>query len=340
MFGFFNFNILYPAEKFLTAVLKILKFNPSSYNIDELVNQMNEKEQCEILNASLDIEQLNEKLKLEKFYLGNILIKKSIFVFKKTYLTDKTILSFEDLEIDIMNKKLNEKNEQNIEGAIKRKESEKSGNALLDNIINMVIQNLEVNFKNIKIRFFDKENKNIEYTFFIKNIDYKEAKNILKPIQPNEKAKYLFIHNKALYLKGILFKEKYDNNDEIFFSDKEEDNEKRNKFILNNNNLLYIKNTIELDMIHDNTNNILTIGNNNDLSSDFYIENIFNSQQLNSLYHYFIPKKEDKNIKDENNDKNTNDINNDNINDSNNNDANNDDNKNDINFFTFIYRIK
>ena len=190
MFGFFNFNILYPAEKFLTAVLKILKFNPSTYKLDELVNQMNEKEQCEILNASLDIDQINEKLKLNNFYLGNVLIKKTIFVFKKTYLTDKTILSFEDLEIDIMNKKLNEKNEQNIEGGIKRKESEKSGGGLLDNIINMVVHNLEVNFKNIKIRFFDKENKNIEYTLFIKNIEYKEAKNILKPIQPNEKVKY------------------------------------------------------------------------------------------------------------------------------------------------------
>ena len=307
MFGFFNFNILYPAEKFLTSVLKMLKFNPSTYNIGELVDQMNEKEQCELLNGSLDVNALNEKLKLKNFYIGKALIKKSTFVFKKTYMTDKTILSFEDIEIDIMNKIKNEQGEGEAE-VNQIKSEEKSGGGLLDNLINMVIHNLEINFKNIKIRFFDKENKNIEYSFFIKSVEFKEAKNI-QPIQSNEKIKYLFIHNKALYIAGILFKEKYDNNDEIFFSDKEEDDEKKNLFISNNNNLLYIKNKIEIDMFHDKDNFILTIGNNNDLSSDFYIENIFTIQQLNSLYNYFMPKKEDKIINNENNN-NINDVNN------------------------------
>ena len=78
MFGFFSnmSNMLYPAKKFLTAVLGILKYNESTYDIDELTDQMNEKEQCELLNGSLDINELNQILKLKNFSLNKILIEK------------------------------------------------------------------------------------------------------------------------------------------------------------------------------------------------------------------------------------------------------------------------
>ena len=291
MFGFFSnmSNMLYPAKKFLTAVLGILKYNESTYDIDELTDQMNEKEQCELLNGSLDINELNQILKLKNFSLNKILIEKSIFVFKRNYMVnEKTILSFENIIIDIF-KTINKDND--IE--IKDEENKKSEGGFLETIINMVIQNLEVNFKNIKIRFFDEKNENVEYSFFIKNIEYKDAQNV-EPIPKNDKAKYLFIHNKALYIDGILLKEKYEENDDIFFSNDDEDNkENKNKIILKYNNLFYIKNKIEIDIFHDKDNNILTLGNNNNF--DFYIENIFNIEQLSSLYSYFIPQN-DNNI--------------------------------------------
>ena len=210
---------------------------------------------------------LEAEAALKNFYIGDFLIKKTVFVFKRNYMGEKTILSFEDITIDIKYKNVVEENEENKDN--KGEEKSKSEGGLLDNIINIVIHNVEVKFKNIKIRFFDKENKNVEYAFFINNLEFKDSQNILQSIQPSEKIKYLFLHNKAVYIEGILFKEKYDEKDDIFFSAKEEDNETKNKFILNNNNLVYIKNKIEIDLYHDKDNNILNIGNNN--VSDFYI---------------------------------------------------------------------
>jgi len=103
MFGSF-LNLLYPSNKFITSVLKILKYDPSTYNTDELTAQMNEKEQCKLLNSSIDINELNKSIKLNTFFVGKCNIKKTTFVFKRNYMTEKTILSFEDINIDIMNK--------------------------------------------------------------------------------------------------------------------------------------------------------------------------------------------------------------------------------------------
>ena len=287
MFGFFS-NMLYPANKFLTAVLGLLKYDESTYDIDELTDQMNDKEECELLDATLNVDELNKKLKLKNFLLNKIVIKKSIFVFKRNYMSgEKTILSFEGLTVDIFHNNDNNENGDNPDD-----EKEKSENSFLDTIINMVIQNLEINFKNIKIRFYDKENKNVEYTFFLKSFDFKEAQNV-EAVIATEKIKYLFIHNKAFYIDGILLKEKYEEDDDIFFSEEEENNEKRNKFLQQKTNLFLIKNKIELDIFHDKDNNLLTIGSDN--TSDFKIEGIFNTEQLVSIYHYFIPKKPDNN---------------------------------------------
>lgn len=111
MFGFFS-NMLYPANKFLTAVLGLLKYDESTYDIDELTEQMNDKEECELLDATLNVEELNKKLKLKNFLLNKISIKKSIFVFKRNYMSgEKTILSFEGLTVDIFNKLDNNENE-------------------------------------------------------------------------------------------------------------------------------------------------------------------------------------------------------------------------------------
>ena len=56
MFGFFS-NMLYPANKFLTAVLGLLKYDESTYDIDELTDQMNDKEECELLDATLNVDE-------------------------------------------------------------------------------------------------------------------------------------------------------------------------------------------------------------------------------------------------------------------------------------------
>ena len=287
MFGFFS-NMLYPANKFLTAVLGLLKYDESTYDIDELTDQMNDKEECELLDATLNVDELNKKLKLKNFLLNKILIKKSIFVFKRNYMSgEKTILSFEGLTVDIFHNIDNNENGDNPD-----EEKEKSENSFLDTIINMVIQNLEINFKNIKIRFYDKENKNVDYTFFLKSFDFKEAQNV-EPVNVADKIKYLFIHNKAFYIDGILLKEKYEEDDDVFFSEEEENNEKRNKFLQQKTNLFLIKNKIELDIFHDKDNNLLTIGSDN--TSDFKIEGIFNTEQLVSIYHYFFPQKPENN---------------------------------------------
>ena len=309
MFGSF-FNLLYPAQKFLTSVLNMLKYNPSTYDIDELTEQMNENEECELKDGSLDINELNKKLKLKNFLINNFSIEKSIFVFKRNYMGEKTIISLEGVNIDIFNKIENEEKKNILNGG--DNEKKKSEGGLLENIINVVVHNLEVNFKNIKIRFYDKENKNVEYTFFIKNISYKENPNV-EPIRPDEKIKYLFVHNKAVYIEGILLKEKYAEEDNIFFSNNEEDKENKNKFISKNNNLFYIKNKIEIDMFFDKDNNNLTISNNN--NSEFYIENFFNINQFNSLFNYFIHENKKNDIEinkqNDNNDNNNNIINND-----------------------------
>ena len=292
MFSFFN-NLLYPSRKFLTSVLKILKYDPSTYDIDELVEQMDENEQCELLNSSIDINYINEKLKNSKYFLSNFGINKTTFIFKKTYLTDKTTLSFEGINIDVMNKimKENEKNE-NKEGNSKP-QKEKSEGGLLDNLINTVIHNVEVIFNNIKIRLFDKDNKNVEYSFFIKKIEYKENENV-DPIKQEEKIKYLFLHNKTLFIEGILFKEKYEKKDDIFFNDND------SKLALQNNILFYIKNKIQIDMFYNKENYNLTIGDNN--NSEFYIESIMNIQQFKSFFNNFISQKEKENIDIKNND--------------------------------------
>ena len=287
MFGFFS-NMLYPANKFLTAVLGLLKYDESTYDIDELTEQMNDNEQCELLDATLKVDELNKKLKLKNFLLNKISIKKSIFVFKRNYMSgEKTILSFEGLTVDIFHKIDNNENEDNPND-----EKKGSENSFLDTIINMVIQNLEINFKNIKIRFYDKENKNVEYAFFLKSFDFKEAQNV-EAINATEKIQYLFIHNKAFYIDGILLKEKYEEDDDIFFNEEDENNDKRNKLLQQKTNLFLIKNKIELDIFHDKDNNLLTIGNDN--TPDFKIESIFTSDQLVSIYHYFIPEKSGNN---------------------------------------------
>ena len=271
MFGSF-LNFLYPSKKFLTAVLSILKYDPSSYDIDELNEQMNQKEQCEIIDCSININELNKKIKLQRFLFGNLIIKKTKFIFKRNYLGEKTVLSFEDITIDIYQKIKNDEKERKL-----NEEKEKSEGGLLDNLINTVVHNLVAIFKNIKIRFFDKDNKNIEYTFFIKKIEYKENENV-EPIKPDEKIKYLFLHNKAIFINGLLLKEQYNDKDNIFFSNEEKDKANINKFVLQSNNLFYIKNKIEIDIFFDKDNNNLTIGNKN--NSDLYIENIYNIQQL------------------------------------------------------------
>ena len=246
---------------------------------------MDENEKCELLNSSIDIDYINKKLNNIIYFISNFEIKKTIFIFKKTYLTEKTTLSFEGINIDIMHKI------ENIESINEKgnnePQKEKSEGSLLDNLINSIIHNVELMCKNIKIRFFDKENKNIEYSFFIKDFKYKENENA-QPIRTDEKIKYLFLHNKALFIEGILFKEKYEEKDDIFFNDSDK------KLVLQNNILFYIKNKIEIDIFYNKDNNILTVGNNN--NSEFYIESITNVQQLNSFLNFFIPQKDNQNF--------------------------------------------
>ena len=101
--------------------------------------------------------------------------------------------------------------------------------------------------------------------------------------------KYLFLHNKSIIIDGILLKEKYEENDAIFFSENEEDEDNLNKLILQSSSLFLIKKKIEKNMFFNPENQNFTITNNND--SDFYIENIFKIQQLKSILNFLMKKK-------------------------------------------------
>ena len=280
MFASF-FNMLYPAKTFLTSVLNILHYNPSTYDIEELNSQMNEKEQCDLLNGSIDVSEINKKLPFKKFFIQNILIKKTNFVFKRNFSAEKTKLFFEDIIIDI-HQKIKTEN-KNIIKEEEAKEEKKDLGGLLNNVINVVVHNLEVGFKNITIKFYDKENKNIEYALFIKNIQFKEAKDV-QQISVIDKGKYLFIHNKAIYIEKILFKEKLEENEQAI--------DWSQNLLKNKNCIFYMGSEIELDIFHDKDNSILTLTNIN--TSKLYLENIFYSEQLSKIYYYFIKKEENE----------------------------------------------
>ena len=280
MFASF-FNMLYPAKTFLTSVLNILHYNPSTYDIEELNSQMNEKEQCDLLNGSIDVSEINKKLPFKKFFIQNILIKKTNFVFKRNFSAEKTKLFFEDIIIDIYQKIKTEN--KNIIKEEEAKEEKKDLGGLLNNVINVVVHNLEVGFKNITIKFYDKENKNIEYALFIKNIQFKEAKDV-QQISVIDKGKYLFIHNKAIYIEKILFKEKLEENEQAI--------DWSQNLLKNKNCIFYMGSEIELDIFHDKDNSILTLTNIN--TSKLYLENIFDSEQLSKIYYYFIKKEENE----------------------------------------------
>ena len=285
MFSSF-FNMFDPAKLFLTSVFDVLNYDKSTYNLDELLNQLSEKNECEALNCTIDISAINRLIQMKKFFIQNISIKKTNIFFKKmNFANEKTKFFFEDITVDIYHKKLLKEKREEIEliqeEKIEKKEEKKSGGgSFLNNVINVVVHNLVVGLKNLKIKIYDKENKNVDYVLFIKNINFKEAKDV-KPLESKDKGKYLFIHNKAVYIEGILFKEKYEENDDLFFEEKNEN------ILKNENCLLYMKKEIEFDIFHDNEKSILTIGN---LTTKFILENIFNIRQINSLYNYFIAK--------------------------------------------------
>ena len=285
------FNMLYPSKTFLTSVLNILHYSPSTYDIEELNNQMNQKEECDLLDGSIDVSEINKMIPLKKFLIQNILIKKTNFVFKRNFSTEKTKLFFEDIIIDIYHKiKEENKNINKGDGEEKKEEKKDSAGGFLNSVINVVIQNLEVGFKNITIKIYDKENKAIVYTLFIKNISFKEASDF-EPIKTVDKGKYLFIHNKAVYIEKILFKEKFEENDQIFFENME-NADWFNNYLKNNNCIFYLGEEVELDIFHDKDNAILTISNINE--SKLNLEIIFIIEQMRKLYYYFIKKEDDE----------------------------------------------
>ena len=81
MFSFFN--MFDPAKIFLTSVFDILNYDKSSYNFDELLKQLSEKNECEALNCKVDIASINRQIQMQNFFIQNILIKKTNIFFKK-----------------------------------------------------------------------------------------------------------------------------------------------------------------------------------------------------------------------------------------------------------------
>ena len=213
MFASF-FNMFDPAKIFLESVFNLIHYNKSTYNLDELLKQLSAKNECEMSNCTVDVAEVNKKIHLKKFFVQNILVKKSNFFFKKlSFANEKTKLFFNDIIVDIYQKKIEDEKKEEI-----KVEEEKKSGGFLNNVVNVVIQNLEIFVKNITIKFYDKENKNVDYALLIRNISFKEAKDV-KQIEAKDKGKYLFIHNKAVYIEGVLFKEKYEENDYIFFEE-------------------------------------------------------------------------------------------------------------------------
>jgi len=293
---------------FFNKVTEKLNLNKSTYDENNLLKEMTENNQCTILNACVDSAKLNENLKTSPLIIENINISKIQLYFNNNL--DSSII-IENITIDLI-KNNNIQNNDTLN-------SKEEGNDLnffgIESLCDM-LYNLLIIVKNIKVRI--KEKGSFLYCLLINEISYQKNLNNDTIIE-EEKSKYLFCHKKVITIGGIVLKEGYNENDEIYFNI----NEKCNKvdFYTNPNILFAIYNKINIDIIHDNKEQKLLINNSN--YDNLFIECIMNINQIRNLINfnnnYLIHDSIKKNI-------NENEIN------------NNDNDKNEFKFFNFAIK--
>ena len=253
---------------FFNKVTEKLILNKSTYDENKLLKEMTENNQCTILNASVDSKKLNENLKSSPLIVENINISEIHLYFNSSLDSSITI---ENITIDLV-KNNNIQNNDDLS-------SKEEGNDLnffgMESLCDM-LQNLLIIVKNIKVRI--KEKNSFLYSLLINEISYQKNLNNDK-INEKEKLNYLFCHNKYITIGGIILKEGFNENDEIYFNT----DEKCNKvdFYTNPNILFVIYNKIKVDIIHDNKEQKLLLNNSN--YDNLFIECIMNITQIKKL---------------------------------------------------------
>ena len=253
---------------FLSQTLEKLYIDKSKLEEHKLLQEINDRHECTILNPSLDKSKLNEHLKNTTIKINDISISKLQLYFNNDNLDSSIII--ENIYIDLI------KNENNKEQLNTENEKDKSN---LNNlgVLSGILNNFTAIFRNIRIRLI--ETNNILYTLFIKEIAYEKDLEYSENGINQDKEKYLFCHNKIINIGGIVLKEDYEGNDEIFFNNDENIN--KVNFYTNPKVLLVIYNKIKIKINHDYKNQTLLVNNIN--YQNLYIECIMNITQMKNL---------------------------------------------------------
>ena len=252
---------------FLSQITDKLFIDKSTFEEDKLLQEINDKNECSILNPSIDQSKLNQKLNHLPFIINNIIISKLNLYFNKDNLDSSIII--DNISIDLIK---NNNIKTNFE-----KEKNNEYNEFNFNMISGYLHNLIISINNIKIRILEENTNNVLYCLFINQIKYENKEN--KEINENEKLKYLFCHNKIISIGGIVLKEGYNETDEIFFNNDEKCN--KVNFYTNPQILIVIYNKIQIEINHDYNNQKLLINSVN--CDNLYIESIMNIAQIRNL---------------------------------------------------------
>ena len=257
---------------FLSQVTEKLYIDKSKYDEYELLQEINDKKECTILNPSFEKEKLNDNLKHYSFIINDISISKLYLYFNNDNLYSSIII--DNLTIDLT------KNNDIITNI---NDEKKLTELNINNFFSLskYLHNLSIIIRNIKIRYIENNTNKVLYSLLINEINYQKNKNDNGENEngDKEKEKYLFCHNKIITIGGIILKEGYNEKDEIFFNN----DDKCNKidFYTNPQILMIIYNKININITHDYQNNKLLI-NNIDLDN-LFIECILNIEQCKNL---------------------------------------------------------
>ena len=255
---------------FFNQITDKLFLDKTTYDEQKLLKEINEKNECTILNSSIDSSKINEKLKSSPLIIDNINISKIHIYFNNENLCPSIII--DNITIDLIkNNNINQNNNINI-----IKNEENNINNFDMGTLSNALYNLLISIKNIKIKI--KENNNILYSLLINEINYQNNTDN-DEINEKEKSNYLFCNNKIINIGGLVLKEGYNESDEIFFNNDEKCN--KVNFYTNPQILMVIYNKIQIDITHNYQNQKLLINNIN--CDNIFIECIMNITQIKNL---------------------------------------------------------
>ena len=271
---------LWPVNDVMTALTKNMYLDPETYSYDDTVKTIKEKEEVMISNVSSSTEQINKlfpidsKIEFKKINYGSIYLR-----FTKKYMTESTILKMNNIIIDIAPKEsmLNVINDDSNPETQTPTEEGGFAMTMVMKVLNMVVKNFEFEATKIKIRFIVGDK--VYFCLMIKKISFDKSEKP-KEIAPKNKSKYLFCHNKEVIIDGILLKEGYSEEDEIYYAD---ENENKVRFYTQKDILLLMNEKIILFCEHDYEKQILTISNETSYMN-VQIESIFTKDQIKKLF--------------------------------------------------------